>query len=533
MSTAHDSNSPAPKPRRRISSVAATLLLASTLTSIAVLPASAESTSSLHASQTCDVVAPRADHRNLTGNTAAVERLYRALFLRSPTEAGLGYWTQLIQSGRTDLQSVAGHLADSEEFARRYGRLSDSDFVELLYCNVLGRHQQTSGSQYWRDRLNKRASRSDVTLYFSQSDEFVTQSRLLGNQLATPSTTATPRAAKTTRPGTDVTDSPIGTAPDRLAMVDEDPPLPTTNTTTTIRPMPPTGDTTIEPVDEKPVADEPGAQDPIVEEPKVNDPVDEKPIVQDPAVDKPTAPQLVWQDEFTTLDTTTWRPEHSTYGDGNNELQCYRPQNVSVQDGSLVLTAKKENYTCPNGSVRNATSGMVRGAVHFEYGQRIEFRVKVNPADEDDQRGLWPALWASSWNGGGWPTGGEFDWLEYVGTTPNRANHAIHFADSTGKHRHVSKAIDLNEKFSDTWHTIGFDWTDELVWYLDGEEVQRLDPKAIGAKGSPFGPNARPVTQIKLNFALGGNWPGPLGPTTLDAEGNTNFAIDYVRIYDL
>ncbi len=524
------------KAAKTVVTMVTVLLVASTLTTVALQPASAAAPAV--DAQACETVPPAADHRQLAGTSAAVERLYRALFLRSPTEAGLGYWTQRIQSGRTDLREVAGLFAQSDEFTNRYGRLSDPEFVELLYCNVLGRRHQSSGSRYWQNQLAGDAERSDVTLQFSQSNEFVTRSLVVADEPAlsdadgtetAPLTAAKPTSKKPTSKETVVD---LGEAPDRLAMVDEPAPV-----ATKPRADSPNEKETVEqPVsDNNPAGDEDPAADPTTADEPLDtdlnsgsDPVAEKPVDEQQA-----AGQLVWQEEFTTLDTTIWRPEHSTYGDGNNELQCYRPQNVSVRDGSLILTAKEEVYTCPNGSTRQATSGMVRGAVHFEYGQRIEFRVKVNPADENDQRGLWPALWASSWNGGGWPTGGEFDWLEYVGTTPTRANHAIHYADTSGKHRHVSKAIDMGEKFSDRWHTIAFDWSDELVWYLDGEEVQRLDPDTIGAKGSPFGPNARPVTQIKLNFALGGNWPGPLGPTTLDAEGSTNFAIDYVRIYNL
>lgn len=487
----------------------AIVLVASTLTSVGFGPAAADASS---AHRSCDIVAPAEGQMNLSDTSAAVERLYRALFLRSPQDEGLAFWTHRIRSGQSDLRTVAGQFAESEEFQNRYGRLGDEAFVELLYCNVLGRHQQDAGSLYWLERLGGPAERSDVILFFSQSDEFINRSvRAVGAARA-----AKADGAAGAKPDTSGNPINLGEAPDRLAMVDlyENPKPQSAD-----EPEPMTSQDPDEVADSKPIT-----------KPKA-EPVSE-PVVE-PQTNQTGEPTLVWQDEFTSLNSSVWRPEHSTYGDGNNELQCYTPNNVTVRDGALVLKAKKETYTCPNGSTRHVTSGMVRGAVHFEYGQRIEFRVKVNPADENDQRGLWPALWASSWNGGGWPTGGEFDWLEYVGTTPTRANHAIHYADSTGRHRHVSKAIETGEKFSDRWHTIGFDWTDDLVWYLDGKEVQRIDPDTIGAKGNPFGPNARPVTQIKLNFALGGNWPGPLGPTTVDSKGTTNFAIDYVRIYDL
>ncbi|MDP9441769.1 MAG: hypothetical protein M3P34_06270, partial [Actinomycetota bacterium] len=40
---------------------------------------------------------------------------------------------------------------------------------------------------------------------------------------------------------------------------------------------------------------------------------------------RPGARSLIWSDEFdgTTLDTSVWKPYFSTYGDGNNELQCH------------------------------------------------------------------------------------------------------------------------------------------------------------------------------------------------------------------
>ena len=44
---------------------------------------------------------------------------------------------------------------------------------------------------------------------------------------------------------------------------------------------------------------------------------------------QPTTGTVVFQDEFDgPLDTSVWRPYHSTYGDGNHELQCHTPANV-------------------------------------------------------------------------------------------------------------------------------------------------------------------------------------------------------------
>lgn len=250
--------------------------------------------------------------------------------------------------------------------------------------------------------------------------------------------------------------------------------------------------------------------------------------------DQETGPTPVWEENFDTFRPSLWRKEHSTFGDGNNELQCYRPENVDVAGGHLVLRAVRETYTCPLGSTRQLTSGMVRSqGVTFSPGQRIEFRVKVDPRNPIDQRGLWPALWASDWEGRGWPLGGELDWLEYVGTTPYDSHHAIHFQDADGSHRSIPKAVQLPELFSDRWHTITFDWTSDLVWYLDGKEVQRIRAEAVSAADNPFTQSAAPITELRINLALGGDWPGPVSEEAVDSQGTTTFLVDYVRIFDL
>jgi len=58
--------------------------------------------------------------------------------------------------------------------------------------------------------------------------------------------------------------------------------------------------------------------------------------------------KLVWADEFdgTALNSEFWSFEtgNGSNGWGNNELQFYRTQNTSIQDGHLVITAKKEPF---------------------------------------------------------------------------------------------------------------------------------------------------------------------------------------------
>ena len=58
--------------------------------------------------------------------------------------------------------------------------------------------------------------------------------------------------------------------------------------------------------------------------------------------------ELVWSDEFNgnSLDTNTWNYEIGTgsWGWGNNEQQYYTDRNIKVSNGTMKITAKREDY---------------------------------------------------------------------------------------------------------------------------------------------------------------------------------------------
>ena len=137
--------------------------------------------------------------------------------------------------------------------------------------------------------------------------------------------------------------------------------------------------------------------------------------------------QLVWADEFdgTALDLTKW--EHQTgngcsiglCGWGNNELQIYSPNNTTVANGVLTITARQEM----NGTI---TSSRIRslGRGDFTYG-RFEMRAKL-----PETQGMWPAFWMLSSNPsvyGVWAASGEIDIMESLGNQPERIYGTIHY----------------------------------------------------------------------------------------------------------
>lgn len=104
--------------------------------------------------------------------TDSVDRLYSAYFLRGPDDSGFRFWAEQWGSGARDLPAISTFFADSDEFDALYGQLTDREFVELIYENVLGRPGEREGVEFWTDRLAT-DSRGAVMLNFAESPEYV------------------------------------------------------------------------------------------------------------------------------------------------------------------------------------------------------------------------------------------------------------------------------------------------------------------------------------------------------------------------
>ena len=130
--------------------------------------------------------------------------------------------------------------------------------------------------------------------------------------------------------------------------------------------------------------------------------------------------KLNWHDEFdgNSLNMNYWSYQEgdgSQYGIpgwGNSEQQYYSQDNVSVNNGALKITARRENK-----GGKAYTSARIRTAnkVAFTYG-RIEAKIKLPP-----YQGLWPAFWMlpDTATYGNWPNSGEIDIMEAKGRLPN------------------------------------------------------------------------------------------------------------------
>lgn len=263
----------------------------------------------------------------------------------------------------------------------------------------------------------------------------------------------------------------------------------------------------------------------------------------------------VFADEFsgTTLDSSKWAVEHSTYGDGNNSLQCStpRPENVFVAGGTLTLRARKETtpYACPgetrttflNAGGRTYTSGHIWTKNKFSstYGT-YEIRAKL-PTQAATSKGMWPAFWmrpTSDFYGGS--RSGEIDILEAIGsgatgTSYDEAVQTLHYnyaASGTAARRTNTYTLPGGARPADGYHTYSVSWTPgELRWYVDGAMVM-VTNRATNNWTVPSGatwpaPFDRPFYLI-VNLAVGGDWPGsPDAATAFPAD----YGIDSVRVW--
>ena len=117
-----------------------------------------------------EVIEAFIDSREVGGAYEPTIRLYRSAFLRPPDPAGLAYWVKTVRSG-SDLDRVAQVFATSTEFRNRYGALSNADYVNRIYRNVLGRRADESGAAYWTAQLDGGMKRGAMLMAFAQSTE--------------------------------------------------------------------------------------------------------------------------------------------------------------------------------------------------------------------------------------------------------------------------------------------------------------------------------------------------------------------------
>ena len=236
--------------------------------------------------------------------------------------------------------------------------------------------------------------------------------------------------------------------------------------------------------------------------------------------------KLVWSDEFngTSLDESNWTPQIGGGGWGNQEKQYYtdRSENLRLEDGCLIIEAKKENY-----DNNNYTSARIysKGKREFCYG-KLEARINLPSGP-----GTWPAFWTLG-NRGTWPNCGEIDIMEHTGNAPNRILGTLHTVKDRSGSR-SSRAYSELTNIENNFHVYGVEWTQEekngkdvIRFYVDDVVYSEQIEEVID--NDEYWPFNRPNYFI-INLALGGT----LGGNIHDDIFNNPviMKVDWVRVY--
>ena len=123
-----------------------------------------------------------ASAKGFAGRRPEAIRLYAAYFNRLPDKGGLTYWVNKLEGGMP-LDKVSASFAASNEFTTKYGNTTNTQFVTLVYQNVLERSPDAAGLQFWVTKLDGGMSRGTVMTNFSESSE--------GKRFMQPEVTAT------------------------------------------------------------------------------------------------------------------------------------------------------------------------------------------------------------------------------------------------------------------------------------------------------------------------------------------------------
>lgn len=242
---------------------------------------------------------------------------------------------------------------------------------------------------------------------------------------------------------------------------------------------------------------------------------------------------LVWSDEFSSPngsapDKAKWTYDLGGNGWGNRELETYtsRLENAQIQNGNLVITARKEQFTGTDGIAREYTSARLKTQNIFSqaYG-RFEARIKIPKG-----AGMWPAFWTLGNDIGktGWPKCGEIDIMENIGSEPGINHGSLHGPSSVAPTADLTGTLVLpvGQSLGDDFHIYAMEWEPGTVrFYVDSNNYVTFTKSQWPAGGQwvfdhPF--------FIILNLAVGGAWPGDPDATTQFPQ---QMLVDYVRVY--
>ncbi|MEM8530191.1 MAG: family 16 glycosylhydrolase [Chloroflexota bacterium] len=212
----------------------------------------------------------------------------------------------------------------------------------------------------------------------------------------------------------------------------------------------------------------------------------------DPGNPQPIGPDGEWtltfEDEFDTLDTDVWHTMWGLPGAYWDHVQwsdeIMKHDNVWAEDGNLVV-----RHQVRDGEI---TSGVVTTRERFTQRHGY-FEARMQMCQT---QGVLNAFWMQR-SPDFWPP--EIDIVEILGKEITRPFTTIHYGYPEHLNAGFNEITTVN--YASDFHTFGVEWnTDELIWYIDGEEYWRVD--------NPGGNFDAHEMYMQFNMHSGNGWSG-------------------------
>lgn len=213
--------------------------------------------------------------------------------------------------------------------------------------------------------------------------------------------------------------------------------------------------------------------------------------------------ELIWQDEFMDqrIDDDKWNVVHEPPFK-NNELQHYRPENLELINGHLVLVSKKElykNFQYTSGAIHT------KNKMHLKYG-KIDVKARFPKG-----KGVFPAVWLLAVRTDYLP---EIDIVEMIGDEPDKVWMVYHWYAETLKREY---AYYEGQDFTEDFHLYSVEWDSRGIrWLVDNNSIY----ETTMAPHEPL--------YLYVNTAIGGNWPGSPNEMTPFPQ---HFEVEYIRVF--
>ena len=210
-------------------------------------------------------------------------------------------------------------------------------------------------------------------------------------------------------------------------------------------------------------------------------------------------------------DRQVWRHEVGGHGWGGDEVQSYTDDTSNAHldgEGSLVLTAREEDVTGPDGIQRDYSSARLSTVGRWEIppGSYVEGTIRA-PADRGVRPGFW--LIGADFAEVDWPASGELDIMEGTQRSPSMVRQVMHFprasdpaTDAPYGENAPGGYTTLDTPRDEEFHQYGVYFDDDVVqFYVDQEPSLRLSRQEAKERGRTW-PFDQPQHAV-LNVALG------------------------------